>query len=57
LVEGSVTADVLTHELDRLAMARGHQAELRCDDGSELACDAMADWTGERVRVAFIPPG
>ena len=29
---------------------------LRCDNGPELACAAMADWAGERVGLAFIPP-
>jgi putative transposase len=30
---------------------------LRCDNGPELACAAMADWAGERVGLHFIPPG
>ena len=30
---------------------------LRCDNGPELACQAMADWAGERLGLAFIPPG
>ena len=30
---------------------------LRCDNGPELACEAMADWAGERVGLSFIPPG
>jgi transposase InsO family protein len=29
----------------------------RCDDGPELACQAMADWAGGRVGLSFIPPG
>lgn len=29
----------------------------RCDNGPELACDAMADWARDRVGLAFIPPG
>jgi transposase InsO family protein len=57
LVERSVTADRLINELDRLAMQRGYPAVLRCDNGPELACDAMADWAGERVGLSFIPPG
>ncbi len=57
LVDRSVTADVLIDELDRLAMTRGYPAVLRCDNGPELACDAMADWAGERVELSFIPPG
>jgi len=29
----------------------------RLKDGPELACEAMADWAGERVGLSFIPPG
>ena len=57
LVERSITADTLIDELDRLAAERGYPAVLRCDNGPELACHAMADWAGERVGLAFIPPG
>jgi len=57
LVARSITADVLIDELDRLATSRGYPAVLRCDNGPELACDSMADWAGERVGLAFIPPG
>jgi putative transposase len=52
-----VTADVLIDEPDRIAVTRGNPAVLRCDNGPELACDAMADWAGERVGLSFIPPG
>jgi transposase InsO family protein len=55
LVERSITADRLIDELDRLADDRGYPAVLRCDNGPELACTAMADWAGERVGLAFIP--
>jgi len=57
LVERSITAEVLIEELDRLATSRGYPAVLRCDHGPELACDAMAEWAGERVGLSFIPPG
>ena len=57
LVDRSVTADVLIDELDRLALTRGYPAVVRCDNGPELACEAMAEWAGERVGLAFIPPG
>ena len=30
---------------------------LRCDNGPELACQAMADWAGGRVGLSLIPPG
>jgi putative transposase len=57
LVDRSITGDRLIDELDRLALDRGHPAVLRCDNGPELACDAMADWAGERVALSSIPPG
>lgn len=57
LVERSITGDRLINELDRLATTRGYPTVLRCDNGPELACDAMADWAGERVGLSFIPPG
>ena len=57
LVERSITSDRLIDELDRLAQDRGYPAVLHCDNGPELACAAMADWTSERVGLSFIPPG
>lgn len=30
---------------------------LRCDNGPQLACEAIADWAGEHVGLSFIPPG
>jgi putative transposase len=57
LVDRSITADVLIDELDRLAAMRGYPAVLRCDNGPELACQAVADWAGEHVGLSFIPPG
>ena len=57
MVDRSITADVLIDELDRLAAQRGYPAVLRCDNGPELACTAMADWAGDRVGLSFIPPG
>src|SRR5664279_2336254 len=57
LVERSVTADRLIDVLDRLATVRGYRAMLGCGSGPELACEAMADWAGERVGILFISPG
>ena len=57
LVERNITGRHLIDELDRLAVDRGYPAVLRCDNGPELACAAMADWAGERVGLHFIPPG
>lgn len=57
LVERSITADRLIDELDRISVDRGYPAALRCDNGPELACFAMRDWAGERLGLAFIPPG
>jgi putative transposase len=36
---------------------RGYPAVLRCDNGPELACQAMADWAAGRTGLWFIPPG
>ena len=44
LVDRSIAR--LIDELDRLAQIRGYPAVLRCDNGPELACAAMADWAG-----------
>jgi len=57
LVERNITGDALIDELDRIAQQRGYPAVLRCDNGPELACQAMAEWAGERVGLSFIPPG
>jgi putative transposase len=51
LVGRSITADDLIDELDRLAAERGYPVALRCDNGPELACAAMADWAGECVGL------
>ncbi len=46
MVERSITGEHLIGELDRLATERGTlPAVLRCDNGPELACSAMADWS------------
>ncbi len=58
LVERSITAENLLAELDRIAAERGaYSAVLRCDNGPELACGAMAQWAADRVGLCFIPPG
>jgi putative transposase len=58
MVERSITGERLIDELDRLSAQRGtHPAVLRCDNGPELACSAMADWSAGQVGLHFIPPG
>ena len=58
LVQRSITGESLIAELDCLAAGRGtYPAVLRCDNGPELACVAMADWANSRVGLHFIPPG
>jgi Integrase core domain len=57
LVERNIIGRHLIDELDRLAGDRGYPAVLRCDNGPELACAAIADWAGERVGLHFVPPG
>jgi putative transposase len=57
MVERSITGEHLIDELDRLAAERGtYPAVLRCDNGPELACSAMADWAAGQVGLHFIPP-
>jgi len=57
LVERSITSEDLITELDRLTTQRGYPMVLRCDNGPELACGAMADRAGEHLGLHFIPPG
>ncbi|OCB22688.1 integrase [Mycobacterium intracellulare subsp. yongonense] len=58
MVERSITGEHLIAQLDRLAAERGtYPAVLRCDNGPELACSAMADWAAGQVGLHFIPPG
>jgi putative transposase len=58
MVERSITGEHLIAELDPLAAERGsYPRVLRCDDGLELACSAMADWAKGKVGLHFIPPG
>ena len=58
MVERSITGEHLIGELGRLAAERGtYPAVLRCDNGPELACGAMAEWAAGHVGLHFIPPG
>ena len=58
MVERSITGGHLIDELDRVASQRGtYPTVLRCDNGPELACGAMADWASGQVGLHFIPPG
>jgi putative transposase len=56
-IDTNITGLHLIDELDRLALDRGYPAVLRCDNGPELACAAIADRAGERTGLHFIPPG
>ena len=58
LVGRSITGEELTAELDRVAAERGvYPRVLRCDNGPELGCSAMADWADGQVGLNFITPG
>ncbi len=58
MVERSFTGEHLIGELDRLVAERGaHPGVLRCDNGPELMCSAMAEWASGQVGLDFIPPG
>jgi hypothetical protein len=48
LVGRSINGDILIDEHVRLTQVHGYPSVLRCDNGPELACAALADWA--RVR-------
>lgn len=57
-VARSITGDDLVAELGRIAAARGRwPTAVRCGNGPELICAALADWCVERVGMSFIDPG
>jgi Integrase core domain len=52
MVERSITGEHLIGELARLATERGtFPAVLRCDNGPEWACSALADWSSGQVGL------
>lgn len=58
MVERGITGEHLIGELARLATERGtYPAALRCDNGPELACGAMADRSSGQLGLHFILPG
>jgi len=56
-VDHSITGQDVTDILERVASTRGHPAVLRMDNGPEFVSDAVAEWAGQKVGLAFIPPG
>jgi len=58
MIDRNITGEHLIGELDRLAAERHtFPTVLRCDNGPELACGAMADWAAGQVGLHFIPRG
>jgi len=57
MVERSITGEDLIAELDGLAAQRGTYPAVRCDNGPELACSAMADWQPARSGCTSSRPG
>jgi transposase InsO family protein len=57
LVGRSITADRLVDELDRIVAVRGVTGVLRCDSGLEFVSRVRAGWAGDRIGIAYIPPG
>jgi hypothetical protein len=56
MVERSITGEHLIGELSLLTTERAtFPAVLRCDNGLELACRAMADRSSVRSSLQFIP--
>ena len=57
-VSRSITGDDLVAELSRIAATRGvWPQQLRCDNGPELICAALAEWCHQRTGICFIDPG
>jgi putative transposase len=57
-VARSITGDDLVAELGCIAAARGRwPVAIRCDNGPELICQALADECAGRVGLSFIDPG
>jgi hypothetical protein len=57
VVDRSITGGDLIEEPDGVGGHRSYPAVLRCDNGPELACAAMAGWAANGVGLSFIPPG
>jgi putative transposase len=57
LLERSITGDDLIDDSTASPNSGATRPYCAADNGPELACDAMADWAGERVGLSFIPPG
>jgi hypothetical protein len=56
LVKRGITREDVITQLDCLAGQRGtYPAVLRCDNGPELTCAAMADWAHGHAGLHFIP--
>ncbi len=57
-VARSITGEDLVIELGKIAAARGRwPVAIRCDNGPELICQALADECAGRVGLSFIDPG
>jgi putative transposase len=57
MVDRSIAGEHLVGELSRLATERDtFPAVLRCDNGLELGCRAMADWSSGQVGLHINPP-
>ena len=57
LTEGSITAEHLVSELDRIITTRGLLKVLRVDNGPEFISTALVEFCLDRVGIAFSPAG
>lgn len=58
LTSRSITAEVLTVELDRIIADRGAPSVLRCDNGPEFISQVLNDFCGDHeTKIHYIPPG
>ena len=56
-MERSLTANRLTDHLEELVTQHGAPAVLRSNNRPEFITEVIADWTGTRTGLFYIPPG
>lgn len=57
-ISRSITGQDLADELEHIALTRGvFPMAIRCDNGPELVCVALANWCDDRTGIIFIDPG
>jgi putative transposase len=57
LTRTSITGQRVIDLIDGIATTRGYPLVLRCDNGPEFICEAIAEWAKDKIGLDFIPPG